>query len=300
MAVYRVLYQSILNAKLTGRNNLGRKRCTSNRDDRKLENTVKQSWFKHLGELHKEWTEAGVSASRVTTLRRLQEKGYQATSEPETTSEASWAMEKKNWIVAHWSKVLFSDESKFCISFRNQDPRVWRKSGEAQNPCCLKSSVKFPQSVMIWAAMSSAGVGPLCFLKSTVNAAIYQEILEHFMLPSANKLYGDADFIFQQDLAPAHTAKSTKSWLNDHGVTVLDWSTNSPDLNPIENLWGIVKRKMRDTRPNNADDLKATVKETWASIPPQQCHKLITSMPRQIEAVIKAKGAPTKYWVHIQ
>ncbi len=52
---------------------------------------------------------------------------------------------------------------------------------------------------MIWAAMSSAGVGPLCFRKSTVNAAIYQEILEHFMLPSADKLYGDADFIFQQD-----------------------------------------------------------------------------------------------------
>ncbi len=212
----------------------------------------------------------------------------------------TWAVEKKNWTVAQWSKVLFSDESKFCISFGNQGPRVWRKSGEAQNPCCLKSSVKFPQSVMIWAAMSSAGVGPLCFLKSTVNAAIYQEILEHFMLPSADKLYGDADFIFQQDLAPAHTATGTKSWFNDHGVTVLDWPANSPDLNPIENLCGIVKRKMIDTRPNNADELKATVKETWASIPPQQCHKLITSMPRRIEAVIKAKGAPTKYWVHIQ
>ncbi len=199
----------------------------------------------------------------------------------------TWAVEKKNWTVAQWSKVLFSDESKFCISFGNQGPRVWRKSGEAQNPCCLKFSVKFPQSVMIWAAMSSAGVGPLCFLKSTVNATIYQEILEHFMLPSADKLYVDADFIFQQDLAPAHTAKGTKSFndsmamvFNDHGVTVLDWPANSPDLNPIENLWGIVKRKMRDTRPNNADELKATVKETWASIPPQQCHKLITSMPR--------------------
>ncbi len=127
-----------------------------------------------------------------------------------------------------------------------------------------------------------------------------RKCLEYSMLPSANKLYGDADFIFQQDLAPAHTAKGTKSWFNDHGVTVLDWPANSPDLNPIENLWGIVKRKMRDTRPNNADELKATVKETWASIPPQQCHKLITSMPRRIEAVIKAKGAPTKYWVHIQ
>ncbi len=145
------------------------------------------------------------------------------------------------------------------------------------------------------------GCHVICWCWSTVfsevhsQRSIYQEILEHFMLPSADKLYGDADFIFQQDLAPAHTAKGTKSWFNDHGVTVLDWPANSPDLNPIENLWGIVKRKMRDTRPNNADDLKATVKETWASIPPQQCHKLITSMPRRIEAVIKAKGAPTKY-----
>ncbi len=64
--------------------------CTINRDDRKLEDTVKQSRFKHLGELHKEWTEAGVSASRVTTLRHLQEKSYQAPSETETSSEASY------------------------------------------------------------------------------------------------------------------------------------------------------------------------------------------------------------------
>ncbi len=63
---------------------------TSNSDDHKLENTVKQSRFKHLGELHKEWTETEVSTSRVTTLRHLQEKCYQATSETETSSEASY------------------------------------------------------------------------------------------------------------------------------------------------------------------------------------------------------------------
>ncbi len=115
------------------------------------------------------------------------------------------------------------------------------------------------------------------------------------MLPSADKLYGDADVIFQQDFAPAHTAKDTKSWFNDHAVTVLDWPVNSPDLNPIENQWCIVKRKMRDTRPNNADDLKAAIKATWASITPEQCHRLIASMPRHIDAVIHAKGGPTKY-----
>ncbi len=79
-----------IKCKVDWRKNLGRKRVPSNRDDCKLENTVKQSWFKTLGELHKERTEAESVLSRVTTLRRLQEKGYQATSEPETTSEASY------------------------------------------------------------------------------------------------------------------------------------------------------------------------------------------------------------------
>ena len=126
---------------------------------------------------------------------------------------------------------MFSDESTFCISFGNQGPRVWRKRGEAQNPR------------WDWGAMSSAGVGPLCFLRSRVNAAIYQEVLEHFMLPAADQLYGDADFIFQQDLAPAHSAKATSTWFKDHGIPVLNWPANSPDLSPIENLWGIVKRE---------------------------------------------------------
>ncbi len=178
--------------------------------------TVKQNRFKNLCELHKEWTEAGVKASRATTHRRVKQFGYSCHQRGLT-----WAKEKKNWTVVQWSKVLFSDESKFCISFGNQGPRVWRKGGEAHSPSCLKSRVKFPQSVMIWGEMSSAGIGPLCFLKTNVTAPVYQYILEHFMLPSADQLFKVADFIFQQDLAPAHTAKSTKSWLNDHGMVLV-------------------------------------------------------------------------------
>ncbi len=141
-----------VNRKLSGRKKCGRKRCTTNRENRSFMRIVKQNRFKNKGELHKEWTEAGVKASRATTHRRVKE---------------SWAKEKKNWTVAQWSKVFLSDESKFCNSFGNQGPRVWRKRGEAHSPSCLKSSVKFPQSVMIWGAMSCAGVGPLCFWKPT-------------------------------------------------------------------------------------------------------------------------------------
>ncbi len=157
---------------------------------------VKQNRFKNLGELHKEWTEAGVKASRATTHRRVKEFGYSCRQR-----RLTWAKEKKNWTVAQCSKVLFSDESKFCISFGNQGPRIWRKGGEAHShsPSCLKSSVKFSQSVMIWGAMSSAGVGSLWFLKTNVTSPVYQDILEHFMLPSADQLFKDADFIFQQD-----------------------------------------------------------------------------------------------------
>ncbi len=80
----------------------------------------------------------------------------------------TWAEEKKNWTGAQCSKVLFSDESKCCISFVNQGPRVWRKSGEKQNPCFLKSSVKFPQSVMIWAAF-------ICWCWSTVFSEVHSQ-----------------------------------------------------------------------------------------------------------------------------
>ncbi len=231
-----------VNRKLSGRKKCGRKRYTTNREKRSLMRIVKQNRFKNLGEFHKEWTEAGVKASRATTHRRVKEFGYSCLQR-----RLTWA-KKKNWTVAQWSKVLFSDESKFCISFGNQGPRVWRKCGEAHSPSCLKSSVKFPQSVMIWGAMSSAGVRPLCFLKTNVTASVHQYILEHFMLPSADQLFKDAKFIFQQDLAPVHTAKNTEllkwpwcwcAWLAS--------KLTRPELH-IENLWDIVKRKMRNKR----------------------------------------------------
>ena len=76
----------------------------------------------------------------------------------------------------------------------------------------------------------------LCFLKSNVNAEVYQQVLEYFMLPAGEEIFGCIDFTFQQDLAPAHSARSIMRWLEDHDIEVLPWPANSPDLNPMENL----------------------------------------------------------------
>ena len=144
-------------------------------------------------------------------------------------------------------------------------------------------------------AMSSAGVSDLCFLKSSVNAAVYQDILEYFMVPAANQLFGDNKFIFQQDLAPLHSAKSTQAWCENSHVHVLDWPANSPDLNPIKNLWGIVKKKLHKHQPKTSEQLKDAIKTCWNEVTPHECQQLIHSMPRRIEAVIKARGDATKY-----
>ncbi len=105
--------------------------------------------------------------------------------------------------------------------------------------------------------MSSAGVGPLCFVKTKVTAPVYQDIFEHFVLPFAYQLFKDADFIFQQDLAPAHTAKSTK--LNMVLVCLTGQQTHQTWLS--RGKWEI-----RDTN-KNADELKATVKEIRSGLP---------------------------------
>ncbi|CAM4550490.1 unnamed protein product [Leuciscus chuanchicus] len=282
-----------LSGKSVGRKKCGKKRCTTRRGDRTMRKIVEKDRFQTLGDLRKQWTESGVETSRATVHRRVQEMGYRCRipqvkpllNQKQRQKRLNWATEKQHWTVAQW--LL-----KFCMSFGNQGARVWRKTGEKEMPKCLKSSVKYPQSVMVWGAMSAAGVGPLFFIKGRVNAASYQEILEHSMLPSAEKLYGDEDFILQHDLAPAHRAKTTGKWFTAHGITVLNWPANSSDLNPIENLWDIVKRKLRDARPNTLDELKAAIEASWASITPQQCHRLIASMPRRIEAVISAKRIP--------
>ncbi len=196
-----------------------------NRDDRKLENTVKQSWFKHLWELHKEvnwsWSQCIKSHHAQTSSGKGLPSHFW--TRDNVKKHLTWAVEKKNWTVAQWSKVLFSDESKFCISFGNQGPRVWRKSGEAQIPCCLKSSVE------VSTVSDGLGCHVICWCWSTVFSEVHSQrshLPGNFRALHASFCWQSlwrCWFHFPAGLGTCHTAKGTKSWFNDHGVTVLDW-----------------------------------------------------------------------------
>ncbi len=158
-----------VNRKLSGRKKCGRKRCTANQENRSLMRICQAKLIQEFG-----WTSQGmdwgwgqgIKSHHTQTCQGIWEFCRNCRNYSCRQRRLTRAKEKKNWTVAQWSKVLFSDESKFCISFGNQGTMVWRKGGEAHSPSCLKSSVKFPQSVMIWGVMSSAGVGPLFFFKN--------------------------------------------------------------------------------------------------------------------------------------
>ncbi len=157
------------------------------------------------------------SSIKSTTHRRVEEFGYSCLQR-----RLTWAKKKKNWTVAQWSKVLFSDESKFCLSFGNQGPRVWRKGGEAQSPSCLKSSVKFPQSVddLVWNVI--CWCWSLCFMKTNVTAPVLPKKCWStscfLLLTSFLKML----ISFSSRIWLLSTLiKSTRSWLNWHVLVCL-------------------------------------------------------------------------------
>jgi len=117
------------------------------------------------------------------------------------------------------------------------------------------------------------------------------------MLPSVSDMFGsDEPYIFQQDGAPCHTAHLCQKWFTSNSVQVLDWPGNSPDLNPIENLWSRIKRAVAAKRPGNKRELIESIIGAWYHIiTPEHLEALVDSMPRRCQAVIDARGYPTRY-----
>ena len=170
--------------------------------------------------------------------------------------------------------------------------------------------VKFPPKLMVWGAMTSSGLSDLQAVKSrtSINSEYYsQEILQNHLLPiyTRNFTTGPAHWrkmvsakcrsTFMQDGATCHTSVETSRWLQTHQIPFWEkgvWPPNSPDLNPIENLWAIVEQEVKSLKdsPQNLEQLEKYLKKAWSSIKPEILENLISSMPDRIKCVIRAKG----------
>ena len=183
----------------------------------------------------------------------------------------------------NWVKVLWSDETKMELFGINSTRRVWRRRNAAYDPKNTIPTVKHGGgNIMLWGCFSAKGTGQLHRIKGTMDGAMYRQILGENLLPSARALKMGRGWVFQHDNDPKHTAKATKEWLKKKHIKVLEWPSQSPDLNPIENLWRELKVRVAKRQPRNLNDLEKICKEEWDKIPPEMCANLVANYKKRL------------------
>ena len=191
----------------------------------------------------------------------------------------------RNHLDYDWSKVIITDESVFQL-FTNY-LKVWGKKQPK------KMVPKKGPSIMIWGGISVRGKTPLKFVDGIVNAEKYQQILEECLIESMNTLYPDG-WVLQQDNAPPHTARSTKKFFEDKKIEILEWPACSPDLSPIENCWGLMKRRVEKMNLRRIDEWKGKILNVWDDITQETLKNYFQSLPSRLQICIDAEGATIK------
>ena len=282
----------------------GRPKSLTNRDNRHLVKVVKENRNKTLEEITENFnTVMNISVSSRTIQRTLHEMGYSGhaakkkpfISEQNRKKRFGWCRMHKNW-TTEWKNIIWSDESRFELFNNDSRNWIWRKTNERYNVNCLKPTVKHSVGIMVWGCFCKNKLGPLVLVEGTLNSDKYIELLDEYLLPFLIDL-GMENHIFQADNAPCHASIKTKTWKEDNLIEILPWPAQSPDINPIENLWDILERRVRKHKPlpTNKNDFFKILKEEWNNIDESQLIRLVESMPNRINAVIKSKGNPTKY-----
>ena len=127
------------------------------------------------------------------------------------------------------------------------------------------------------------------YLRTTLLSILQQKLPAHMGIQGCT--------VFQHDGAPCHRAATVTRWLEEQNVSLLGpWPGSSPDLNPIENMWTLIKKRVSEKNPTSETSLVDIIKSVWATeVTQTYCEKLTSSMPSRIRAVLAAKGGHTKY-----
>lgn len=307
--IYNVLSRAENEGRLEAKGVGGRKKKISDRASRLMMRKIKSNPQISTRTLAKELKEeCGVDVSHETIRQAILRHGYSSKVARKKPLLSSTNVEKRFCFALtmlrhpeeYWKDVIFCDETKIMLYYNEGPPKVWRKVSKAYDKANIIPTVKFGKlSVMVWACISSQGVGELVFIENTMNAEQYFQILKTNLHQSATKFGFISEnrptFKFYQDNDPKHKEYNVRNWLLYNCGKVLDTPPQSPDLNPIEHAWSYLKKKVGKRNPTNRGQLKAFVLEEWQKIPLEYIQNLVNSMKRRLQHVQNAKGGHTKY-----
>ena len=224
-----------------------------------------------------------------------------------------WCKDHRNWSAKDWEKVIWSDEACVRIGEDNSPAWVFRTAKEKYISDCLRPVFKGARkSIMVWGCFHGSTKSELhCFPSGSIDSAVYQKTLAEGLLSLIEDEDGLVEtmltpsrLIFQQDNAPIHNSISTRRFLERSNIPPMQWPANSPDLNPIENIWFLMKKafhskwvaaRREKSRNLTTQELENLLLDSWKSIDSDQLLRLVWSMPRRVVAVIKAGGGVSKY-----
>lgn len=275
----------------------GRPKVLNTRDERSLIIASKKAPFKTARQLQ---SDSGLTnKSSLSTIKRVLRRnnlfGRIAAPKPQLNAKQkqkrlAFAKNHKEWNATDWGKVIFSDECKLELHPRRRE-FVRRPPNSRYNSKYVRKTTKFSPGVMVWGAIRSDGKRIISRCPANIDSSAYQRILD-----SGFETIYNTRWIFQQDGASSHTSKSTMEYLTNKSIRLLpNFPPQSPDLTIIENMWDLLKTKVKERNPSNLNDLWKFSVEEWHKIPQDTISKLFGSLPDRIAATVKARGGNTKY-----